>query len=678
MHLLIPFSFIFFVLGILAGTYTPFLLFLVVIPLCYLCFYKHLEKKYYWILCFLPLGFLLSFFFPKGDSTSTSLQGFVVFRKSTYYLLWTWKGKYLVYDKENLVSLFSFVTLKGKAEKAMFSHHESGFDFASYLKSHGVYLIFTAKTTNVNLKLDYLTGFLKAWMFRFMSEKESVLSSALLFGDSLSSLDEANVIQSLGLSSILSLSGFHISFLFLLLEHVLGKEKEKYLMPCEFTFLTLFLILSGFRFALRRIFLLNLFRFINAKKKLGFSYLDRICITAFLMLVFEPYIITSPSFYYPFPLLIFFAVFQKVGSKKKWLFFVDIFLFFLPIRLCSQYEIPVISPLLQFMLIPYSHLLFLLSILLFICPLIGYLLSPLIRFFLTLTTFGKEISFSLVSGLPPIWFIILYYFLFCLIKIFDLYTFKKQKRQTGILLFSMTCLLFVPDFIPHQEIDFIDVNQGDSTLIRYHGTNVLIDTGGNLKEDLATTCLIPYFHKRKINKLDAVLITHLDYDHYGALDSLSQHFKIDRVYYGEDFLSFENQTIKIKNLSIKNLNHYQDNSDSNSSSGVFQFQLGSKKILVMGDAPTMIEQKLLKENVDVDCDILKVGHHGSNTSSSYDFIKKTSPELAIISCGYQNKYGHPHKEVINNLNSLNVAYRRTDLEGTIEIKVPWFTFPTLF
>ena len=86
----------------------------------------------------------------------------------------------------------------------------------------------------------------------------------------------------------------------------------------------------------------------------------------------------------------------------------------------------------------------------------------------------------------------------------------------------------------------------------------------------------------------------------------------------------------------------------------------------MGDAPSEIEKEIIKKYKKLDCDILKVGHHGSDTSSSLEFLKAVTPEEAIISCGVNNSYGHPSEEVVNRLNDLDIKIRRTDLEGTIE------------
>jgi competence protein ComEC len=94
-------------------------------------------------------------------------------------------------------------------------------------------------------------------------------------------------------------------------------------------------------------------------------------------------------------------------------------------------------------------------------------------------------------------------------------------------------------------------------------------------------------------------------------------------------------------------------------------ELMNKKWLFMGDAPNWVEKKVVEEHPELDCDILKAGHHGSDTSSSLLFLKAVTPEVAILSCGLNNSYGHPHISVLNRLKSLGIKIRRTDEEGTI-------------
>ena len=151
-------------------------------------------------------------------------------------------------------------------------------------------------------------------------------------------------------------------------------------------------------------------------------------------------------------------------------------------------------------------------------------------------------------------------------------------------------------------------------------------------------------------------------DHYYALDSLKTHFNVKNIY---DYNNFNSYDFSI--LSIYNLNsNYSNIVDENSRSLVLSFSIGGLNFLLMGDAPVEIEKNILKNYPELDCDVLKVGHHGSNTSTSEEFLEKVSPKEAIISCGVNNMYGHPNDEVIDRLENHNIKIRRTDLEGTIE------------
>ncbi len=169
--------------------------------------------------------------------------------------------------------------------------------------------------------------------------------------------------------------------------------------------------------------------------------------------------------------------------------------------------------------------------------------------------------------------------------------------------------------------------------------------------------------------MDAVLLTHYDYDHSGAKDSLVSHFSVNNVYDQKDFLRSTDNTISFSGLKITNLNTYaSDQGEENDQSAVYSFTLGKKKILIMGDAPKEIEKKILADHPSLKADILKVGHHGSETSSDPAFVKAVDPSIAIISCGKNNSYGHPHKATLKTLEENNIPIYRTDQTGTITIR----------
>ena len=210
-------------------------------------------------------------------------------------------------------------------------------------------------------------------------------------------------------------------------------------------------------------------------------------------------------------------------------------------------------------------------------------------------------------------------------------------------------------------VTFINVGQGDSTLIKYKTSTILIDTGGLKYKDIATEVLVPYFKKKQIYQIDLLITTHDDFDHSGGVTSLAENFKVKR--YEKDYLSFP---LNVNGLTITNYNVYPELwNEENDSSLVLGFKINSYNYLVMGDATKEIEYEIMKHNDYVPCDILKVGHHGSKTSSSDEFIKYLHPTVAIISCGKNNSYGHPHSEVLAVLKKNKVIIRRTDLEGTI-------------
>ena len=211
---------------------------------------------------------------------------------------------------------------------------------------------------------------------------------------------------------------------------------------------------------------------------------------------------------------------------------------------------------------------------------------------------------------------------------------------------------------------FFDVGQGDSILI--HGENnkynILIDTGGSKYSDIATNKLIPYFEKEGIKRIDLVIISHLDYDHYGALESLENNFKVDKVIDNSNY-----SNIYYQDLNFINLNKNDGLSmDKNEQSSVLLLEFLDLTFLFTGDAPKEIENKII-DTYNIDIDVLKVGHHGSKTSTSIEFIKAIKPELAIISVGKNNRYGHPNLEVINNLRKEKVVIYRTDINGSIKI-----------
>lgn len=237
------------------------------------------------------------------------------------------------------------------------------------------------------------------------------------------------------------------------------------------------------------------------------------------------------------------------------------------------------------------------------------------------------------------------------------------KRFFQILAASSLLIPSLPLFVfITQQVSFINVGQGDAILIRDGFTSVLLDTGGSLSFDIAREVDIPFLRKEKIYKLDYLITSHSDFDHSGGVDSLIKHFNVENVI--SESSSFP---LKVGNLEFINYNVY-GGSDNNEKSLVLGLFFMGKNFLFTGDADISIEKKIIKDNPSLPVDILKAGHHGSKTSSSYEFLKAIDTEVAIISVGKKNKYGHPDKEVLERFKKLGIKVRRTDVEGTITYK----------
>ncbi len=660
------FAFLFLVLGLLAGFYNPLILLVSLLPLLFL-FLRHRKKDIAIGLSFLLLGFLLAFFLPRGQEGDIDSLFLVVERKEGYCLVQGLSGRYLLYDRNGEYTLFSLVSIQGTTEPFGFSHFEQQFDFASYLRSKGVFRILQEKETEFLFRSPLDMGVVKSYAFAYLDPDSETIASSLLFGASLYDLKDYAALTELGLVSSMALGGFHLSFLLETVHRLLGRKNRKIADVIDLVVLVPFLFLSSFRFAVRRIFLSRLLFVVNRRLPKRLESLDVLSLAAILMLVLEPYCILSASFYYSFPFLFLLRLFpEKHNGKRSFLpFFVVMTLFFVPLRLSDTYALSLVGPLLQVAAIPLCHLIFLASLFLLLVPPIGVLAKVLVSFLLRMASFCHSWSPFLVSGKLSVLFLVVFYALLVLALLLRTYNMRRLFKRTLLASVLFHSTAFLPDFLPHHEIYFVDVDQGDCTLVRNGQGNFLIDTGGSIHDDLARECLVPFLRSKKIRKLDAVLITHYDWDHYGALDSLKSLFPIERVYDAEDFLKMPDQSITIAGIEVTNLNVHGTGSDANEQSGVYHFSLKGNDILVMGDAPKDVEVKILRDNPDLHADILRLGHHGSDTSSSEAFLSAVDPDIAILSVGENNSYGHPSPETIATLRKLGIPFRRTDLEGTI-------------
>lgn len=373
--------------------------------------------------------------------------------------------------------------------------------------------------------------------------------------------------------------------------------------------------------------------------------------------------VTDGAFYYPFSIY-FFLVFQRVFLKRfpskirKFLSSLAIFLFVLPFTIADSGGFNFLSGVLSLLLFYPSCVLHVFLLPLYFVPHWAFLAGPLLSGYVELLSLAAKAGNTFYPGAGTVFFTV-YYSL--ILGAAFLAGFGKALRVFSLFGLSLLFLAVYPVtvFIPRYEVHFIDVGQGDCTLIRNGSDAVLIDTGGSLYDDIASECLIPYFNRIGVFGLDTVLISHTDNDHAGALEGLISGFRVGEVIYAADVMGeFEAGGLTFADLNVL------DVSDQNEASGIFFFDVRGTEFLVMGDATVASEKAMLSAFPDLSCDVLRIGHHGSLTSTSEELLDSLDPDLAVISVG-KNYYGHPNREILSRLDERGIPYWRTDLQGTL-------------
>lgn len=268
---------------------------------------------------------------------------------------------------------------------------------------------------------------------------------------------------------------------------------------------------------------------------------------------------------------------------------------------------------------------------------------------------------------------------------------KTILHIIALLLLSLSIFSCTSNSINTESLDnkmlvhYIDVGQGDSILIQVNNKNLLIDAGPKSDKEK----LFSYLSSLNINKFDYVIATHPHEDHIGNMSDIIKSYTIDNFYSPKVSHTSRTYEKMIEALQDKNLkiNPIKENTDSislganttvevfspikdtydnlNSYSPIIKIKYKNISFLFTGDSESSDEKSVLSNNKNISADVLKVGHHGSSTSTSMDFLNSVNPSIAVISVGTDNKYNHPSKDTLDRLNSKNIKIYQTNIDGTI-------------
>ena len=592
--------------------------------------------------------------------------------------------------------------------------------------------VISHNNTNIILNKIYeLRYIMKSKIERLLPEETAGLCLGMLIGDT-SSIEEnmQEDFRNSNLSHILAVSGANVSYIIVSITYIFNKMcfRKKLSKIISIFLLLLFMLLTGCTSSVNRACIMAILMLIADLSHRKSDVYNNLAISALILLIINPYSILDIGFQlsYMGTIGIVFlhdkiSNFIKTENKILKYFLemiyvttcanvaiIPIMMFhFNTISLTFYFSNILAGPILGIIVIIGFIMFFLSLIFIPLATPIAFILNVMLKFIIKIAEITASIPLSkILITTPSIFFIISWYIIIFLIvyrqsvKCFYI----KNKKMIKIVVSITIIVLIVSNlFISINrplKIYFIDVGQGDSCLIvTPSNKKILIDGGGSETGsfDVGEKTLLPYLLDRKIKKLDYIMISHFDSDHVGGILTIMQNIKVNKIIIckqGKNSENYKNFLKIVKNKKIdvhvvKNKDKIRIDEDTyfyilhptknlisdnilNNNSIVTKFCYKDFSILFTGDIEEIAEKELIKRygNSDIlNSTILKVGHHGSKTSSTANLINEVQPKIALIGVGSNNKFGHPNNGVLERLKKLKCRIYRTDLNGEIILTI---------
>lgn len=613
--------------------------------------------------------------------------------------------------------------IEGEFKQPEEARNYKGYNYKQYLKTKKI--IGTVELEKVKILkssngsfIHNIQKYIRDTINGTLTDEEGNLLLAILLGDKDKlSEDIQESFKTSNLSHMLAVSGAHVSYIILGLTYVLqnsiiGKKNGK--IVC-IIFLLAFMAITNFTPSVTRaciMAILTLFSSIIYRKS---DVYTNISVAALITLIFNPYSLLDLGFQLSYGgtigIIIFIKRIQEKKSNSKVINYIK------QMALVSIYANIIIIPIMMYhfntvsftfiisniMASPILGIIVITGFLFIIASitvkpltrLIAIFIKPILSILIKISQICSKLPFSNILVVTPYMFNVISYYAIIL------YCIKSKKNNKCKIIICLLIVLILINFIiyifPQKlRIFFIDVGQGDSTLIiTPDKKTVLVDGGGSDSFDVGEKVLLPYLLDRRILKVDYVLISHFDTDHCGGILTIMEKVKVKNIIiseqaeHSENYERFKKLMInkKIRLIEVKKgdkikIGRYSEfkilfptsrllsENPLNNNSIVAQFNYNNFKMLFTGDIEKLAEQQILKtEKAEIRADILKVAHHGSKTSSIPEFIKAVRPKIALIGVGKNNTFGHPNQQTIKNLENIKCRIYRTDLQGEIIIKI---------
>ncbi len=657
---------------------------------------------------------------------------------------------------EDDIQFGDVISFSGTVEIPSVARNYMGFDYQNYLKSQKIYGTITAKGQIEVVKHNQLKGIEKLWhdirhdmkdrLYRLLPQDVRELCIGILIGERQDISEEiVNYFRESNLTHMLAVSGAHISYIVLGLTIILNKTRYPFRKIFIILFLLFFMGLTNSTPSVQRASLMIILVLVAGLLYRRADIYINLSVSSLIILICNPYVITNIGFQLSYAgtlgIVLFYDKMAKVIKKKlipkldkeennsnKNIITVSLFykiVYYVLDAICMTISanlmiIPIMA--FQFNTISFTFwisnllagpllgVIIILGFVLYFISLfsmtVARIISIPLKYFLYLliiiARFCSQIPFSSIMIRTPFVFEMFSYYSI----LFIFYFFSYFKKRIWKFIVPILILLFlcygVNEIINYGKLQiyFVDVGQGDCTLIRTPTNKIILIDGGGSETgtfNVGEKTLLPYLLDRKITKIDYMLISHFDTDHVGGLLYLLEKIEVRNVIISkqgkicENYKKFKELALQ-KKISIivvkqgdrlqidRNIyfdilfpeSHLISENILNNNSIVAKLNYGNFSCIFTGDIEEVAERKLVEKykNTDVlKATALKVAHHGSKSSSVQEILNLVNPEVALIGVGDKNTFGHPNSGVLERLEKLRAKVYRTDLCGEIMIIV---------